>query len=154
MCLYDEPREARTEEGKKIVSVLACCMWVQLVIGILRLVLFFDIFSSLFELLAALILYLGYTRLDFCSMLFYIFYDIVHLIYDFISLFMMMYAESPVENSDLYLYFFMFTCIFYIFVIYWAWKAYKVFRAYYEADMLLQRAAGFGGGGGFYRQRP
>ena len=100
MCIgYDSgPREARTEEGKKIVNVLRVCMWIQIGIAILRLVLFFDIFSSIFELLAALILYLGYSRLDFCSMLFYIFYDLVHLIYDFISLFMMMYSETPGEN--------------------------------------------------------
>jgi len=92
------PIEPRTERGKKICKILAICIWIQLAIAVVRLALLRDIFGSIFEALAALILYLGYSRCDFCSMLFYIFYDLVHMIYDGIALFMIMYSETPLSK--------------------------------------------------------
>ena len=56
----------------KVVYILKVCMYVQIGIAVFKL-LTGDIMGAIFEGLACYILYGGYSRLNFCSLVIYIF---------------------------------------------------------------------------------
>ena len=48
-------------------------MWIHLLVGLMRLFLFFDLGGAIFEFIGAIILYLGTKHVDYCSMVIYTF---------------------------------------------------------------------------------
>ena len=67
MCFsLGEPMEPTTPKSQRLCTIYSVMTWVHVVIALLRLALFFDIWNCLYECFIAFILYIGYTRLDPC----------------------------------------------------------------------------------------
>ncbi len=118
--------------SQKIAKVLTVCMYAQIGVGVFR-VITGDLMGGIFEGIACLILYGGYTRLNYCSLVIYIFLNMQQSITSFT---MIGTAIQQNEKQDftylfgslgfwLQLVFF----VFYVVAIYWAFQGYKEFKA-------------------------
>ena len=73
LCIpQGDPVQPPNPLSAKIVKFLKICMYIQIGVAVFKLVTG-DIMGAIFEGVGCLILYGGYTRLNFCSLVIYIF---------------------------------------------------------------------------------
>ena len=135
MCLPPgEPVTPPTERGKELVNILQFILIFNIIISFLYIFISQDFFSMIFSLLACMILWQGYRTCNLCYIILYIFFTFSNLLDSFT------YTGTIVQNfigeqnfgeiiasSEFWVGLLCF--IFYIVAIYYAFLAYREFKA-------------------------
>lgn len=135
-----------TERCRKVVKKLEILCLLELLLSIVSLYVSYDLFF--YMLFSALILYLGYTQLDFCSMMYFIFFTIIQL-FDLLLIFASVWgAEVSQQTMALVIILDVLLVVFNIIALVIGCEAYKEFKLVaLEAERDLFGRGGFGFGG-------
>ncbi|KAL4429938.1 hypothetical protein ABPG74_000304 [Tetrahymena malaccensis] len=134
MCIPFESIQPTTQKAQSCVNTLKILALCEVVISLLKMILFKDIVSGIYELLSCLILWMSWAQLSYCFCLFYIVYICV--------LGSISYAVgllTPVQNNQPFfgksntdhaiVAFSIIFLIFYVVAAYLTFQAYKEFKA-------------------------
>jgi len=130
MCLPFEPIPPPNEKCQKLVDILKTLLWIQLVMGLLKFIIG-DGSHAMTDLICCLILYQGYSQLNCCNMIIYIFFNFTNAtwllniigrnIQNGSSFFpQAQYAPWLIEYASF---------VFYIIAFYYGFESYKEFKA-------------------------
>ena len=127
MCIPFETVPPPNEKSQKMVAILKYICIAQVVLAILEL--FTNPFQGLYELFAVFILWQAYSTISYCSLIIYIFFDIMNLIQDILFFGNLWQNRQSVSGIMFPFIVMVLATLFYLIAIYYAFLAYREFKA-------------------------
>jgi hypothetical protein len=140
MCLpfggfSEESVPPPNEKSKKLVGILKKLFWIQLILGLCKIIVsFFGIgFSGFGDLISAYFLYRAYNSIDYCNCAIYIISTIFESVISLDKIFGLLQNKSPLftdsgaRNFSMVLT--ILSLIFYCVAVYFVFQSYKEFKA-------------------------
>lgn len=146
MCIPFETVPPPNEKCDKLVSNLKYVCLFQLILAIVEL--FTNPFTGLYELFAVFILYQAYSTISYCNLIIYVFFCSMNLIQNLLFFGNMWQNRQSISGSFVFPFVVAtLASIFYPVAIYYAFLAYREFKAVILSGTPLGTGYTVGGGG-------